>query len=76
LLLADAVFFRLIRLLMPLMAPSRRLMASKISEVLKIWLAEKLGQWVGDFFVGSMVFAIDGQWGKNVFWGLSQVAFV
>jgi hypothetical protein len=30
---------------------------------------------VGDFLVGSMVFAIDGQWGKTCFLGLRRVAF-
>ena len=32
--------------------------------------------WVGDFCVRSMVFGIVEQWGKTVFWGLWQFAFV
>jgi hypothetical protein len=55
LLLPNAAFFQLIKTLMPLMAPSKPLMANKILGVLKIWLAQKLGQ------VGRRFF-LSGQW--------------
>jgi hypothetical protein len=45
--------------------------------MLKILLAEKLGQaWVGDFFVGSMVFALTVNGEKISFWDRGRLLLV
>ena len=73
--MANAVFFQSIKLLMPLMAPSRRLMANKISEVPKIWLAEKLGQVGRRFFCRVNGFCHCTTMGKTCVSGGEAVCF-